>query len=362
MRIGSAESFRAIDTAVADGRFNVAFDQALIDAHNDGRIPSTIRFLQFKPCVLIGRHQALSQEVHLDYCARHDIGVGRRITGGGAIYLDEGQLGWELISKRTSFGGSSLVELTRNICEAAAVGLAALGVDARFRPRNDIEVNGRKISGTGGFFDGSTIFFQGTLLIDLDRQVMARALNIAGAKAARHGVTSAAERVVTLAELKHGRVPPLSRIKDALLQGFSQRLNIEVVEGETTDYEMALAERYWREEIGTDEFVAEIDAPGTTTGEHSARVTGAGGTIAVYLRLSPSPRARIQDLLLAGDFFATPPRAVLDLEASLKNTLVAEIAANVDRFFAAADGVTLSIAPEDLIAAIERAASAGPER
>ncbi|MDH3920138.1 MAG: hypothetical protein OEU25_18395, partial [Rhodospirillales bacterium] len=135
-----SRGFRVIDTGVREGRANIAFDQALIEAHKAGQVPDTIRFLRFPPTALIGRHQALSQELKLDHCRENGIGVVRRITGGGAIYFDEGQLGWELAFGRNTLGISSLAELTRAICEAAALGISTLGVDAKYRPRNDIEV------------------------------------------------------------------------------------------------------------------------------------------------------------------------------------------------------------------------------
>ena len=156
---------RVIDTGIRGGRANVAFDQALIEARNAGRIPETIRFLRFRPSVLVGLHQLLSHEVRLEYCRRQGIEVGRRITGGGGLYLDEGQIGWELVLGRHSLGSIDLAAIARRICEAAAEGLRRLGVPAEFRPRNDIEVHGRKVSGTGGFIDGATLFYQGTLLV-----------------------------------------------------------------------------------------------------------------------------------------------------------------------------------------------------
>jgi lipoate-protein ligase A len=135
--------FRIIDTGVREGRANIAFDAALIEARKAGEVPDTIRFLRFPPTALIGRHQDLSREVNLDYCRANDVGVVRRITGGGAIYLDEGQLGWELVFHRRSLGIAALPDLAREICNAAAAGLGRLGVDARFRTRYDIEVDGR---------------------------------------------------------------------------------------------------------------------------------------------------------------------------------------------------------------------------
>jgi lipoate---protein ligase len=143
---------RVIDTGLRSGRENVAFDQALIEAHNAGRIPETVRFLRFRPSALVGLHQILSHEVRLEYCARHGIEVGRRITGGG-LYLDEGQIGWELVLERRGLAGD-LASVAARICAAAAAGLRRLGVEAEFRPRNDIEVHGRKLCGTGGLVDG----------------------------------------------------------------------------------------------------------------------------------------------------------------------------------------------------------------
>ena len=197
-------TFRVIDTRIRPCRAQIAFDQALIDLHSAGKIPDTIRFLQFPPSVLVGRHQAISHELHLDACRAAGVEIGRRVTGGGALYLDEGQFGWELVFNKNTLGIATLGDLAREICEAAAFGLSKLGIDARYRPRNDIEVNGRKISGTGGFFDGDTIFYQGTTLVDMDARKMASLLNIPAAKLAKHNETSAAQRVVTLRELFNG--------------------------------------------------------------------------------------------------------------------------------------------------------------
>jgi lipoate---protein ligase len=177
--------FRVIATGLRGGRANIAFDQALIEARRQERIPDTIRFLRFRPSALIGVHQYLSHELKLDYCTAHGIETVRRITGGGGLYFDEGQIGWELVFDRATLGVLDLAEVTRRICEAAALGLQKLGVPAHYRPRNDIEVDGRKISGTGGFFDGNLIFYQGTLLIDFDPAKMLACLNVPAEKLAK---------------------------------------------------------------------------------------------------------------------------------------------------------------------------------
>ena len=349
-----AASFRVIDTGVRQGRRQIAFDQALIDAHQAGAIPDTIRFLRFPPTALVGRHQALAREVNLDHCRAHGIGIGRRITGGGAIYFDEGQLGWELVLHRTTLGIGTLAELTRSICEAAAAGLSRLGIEARYRPRNDIEVDGRKLSGTGGFFEGDTLFFQGTVLVDMNPADMLAALNVPRAKLARRALDSAAQRVVTLKGLL-GAAPSLQSVREALLAGFAERLGIAAVPGCVTDFEESLAARHYDEEIGTDAFVAEIDDPAADGSLLAARHTGAGGTIEAYLRLEGARRDRIREALITGDFFVTPPRTILDLEAALRNVAVADAGTAIERFFEEARVGLLTVAPADFRKVVEDA-------
>ena len=147
--------------------------------------------------------------MRLEYCARHGIEVGRRITGGGGLYLDEGQVCWELALERSRLPGD-LASIAARICAAAASGLRRLGVSAEFRPRNDIEVGGRKLCGTGGVIDGRTLFFQGTLLADFDPERMIEALRVPAEKLARRDLDDARRRVITLREALGG-VPPVAR-------------------------------------------------------------------------------------------------------------------------------------------------------
>ena len=349
-----SQSFRIVDTGVREGRANIAFDAALIEERQASRVPDTIRFLRFPPTALIGRHQDLSREIDLDYCAENGVGTVRRITGGGAIYLDEGQLGWELVFHRSSLGVAALPELAEKICNAAALGFKHLGVDAKFRPRNDIEVDGRKISGTGGFFDGDVLIYQGTVLVDMNAQQMVRALKIPQAKLAKRDLDSAAQRVVTLKELLGDGLPTMETIRNALIAGFEEGLGIKTEPGEITANEEALAKRHFVEEIGTDDFVAEIDNPGdddTLAGSH----TGPGGTIDAYVKLEGPTRRILQRALISGDFFVTPPRIVFDLEAHLAGTRLDEVDDEIDAFFASNDIDMLSVSPDDFKASIANA-------
>lgn len=346
--------FRVIDTGLRGGRRNIAFDQALIDAHKAGRIPDTVRFLRFTPTALVGRHQAVSRELRLDHCRANGIGIARRITGGGAIYFDEGQLGWELVFHRATLGIHSLADLTREICEAAAAGLSRLGVNAKYRPRNDIEVDGRKVSGTGGFFDGDTLFYQGTVLIDMNPADMVAALNVPEAKLAKRALDSAAQRVVMLRE-SLGVAPSMDAVQEALLAGFAARLGITPTRGAITPEEEALAARLHDEEIGTDDFVMEIDDPGAKPDVLTGSHTSAGGSITAYVRLEGAARERIREVLFTGDFFVTPPRTIFDLEAALRGVTVMQAGDAIETFFATAKTSLLTVTPVDFRAAFEAA-------
>ncbi len=347
--------FRVIDTGLRPCREQMAFDQALIEGHRAGTTPDTIRFLTFPPSVLVGRHQAISQELNLPACRAAGVGIGRRVTGGGALYLDEGQFGWEIVADRRRLGLGSLAEVARAFCEAAAAGLSRLGIAARYRPRNDIEVDGRKISGTGGFFDDDTIFYQGTVLVAMDGAKMASLLNIPAAKLARHGQADAAARIVTLTELSGGAPPPADAVKAALLAGFAEHLGIAPAWGPIHAGEEAAARRIHAEEIGQDAFVYGIDDPAAGGQVLTASHASPGGTIAAHLRLE---RGRIREVLFTGDFFVTPPRTIADLEAFLRGAETGEAGAKVLAFFAQNPTGLLSVTPEDFSAALAGAMAA----
>jgi lipoate---protein ligase len=343
---------RVIDTGLRPARWNIAFDQALIELHRDGKIGDTIRFLSFPRSALVGRHQALAREIRLDWCRTNGVEIARRITGGGAIWFEPAHLGWELVLPRAALS-TRLDEVTERICQAAAAGLRRLGLDAAFRPRNDIEVAGRKISGTGGFFDGGTLFYQGTVLCDLDVEAMAEALVLPIEKLGPRGLAALAERVTTVRR-ELGNVPDFTSLKTALLAGLAQGLNLDPASGAVAPVETELADQLLREEIGTASFVEGPDlpaAPDVLSGTQRA----AGGLIEAHVRLRPGAERRIRQVVFTGDFFCAPPRAVADLEAALAGLPAGDAASTVARFFAARHPAILGAGAEDFVAALAAA-------
>ena len=349
--------WRVIDTGLRGPAENIALNRALLTARQQRLIPNTLRFLRFTPSALLGFHQSAEQELRVDYCAAQGIAIQRRITGGGAIYFDETQLGWELYLDRTALGTADMLEIARRICEAAARGISRLGVDARFRPRNDIEVDGRKISGTGGAFDGDAILYQGTLLIEFDIERMLRVLRIPAEKLSDKAIASARERVANLKELL-GTAPPLAQIQATMTEAFAQAFDVVFAPAATLSAP---------EEALFADALREIDSPAWVQ-QHQAPISGApivrgahkaaGGLIYAALLLD-NPRGRIKQAWFSGDFFVNPKRMVADLEAALRDTPLASYAGTVHRFFAGSAVEMLLLKPDDFTAAIADALHKG---
>ena len=122
-------------------------------------------------------------------------------------------------------------------------------------------------------------------------------------------------------------------MKAALTAGFAEALGLEMQAGAITETEEALARKLYIEEIGTDEFVAEIDDPARSPDIYTGSYTGAGGSVSAHIRLEGPRDARLREILFSGDFFVTPPRVVFDLEASLRGLETSVAAEAVQRFF-----------------------------
>jgi lipoate-protein ligase A len=347
----------------------MALDEVVLRARAQGQVPNTLRFLQFSPrCTLVGYHQAVEQEIRVGYCEKHGIEINRRLTGGGGLFWDENQLGWEIFARQDEDAdqvGSQRVrfphrvdDLYELLCHGTIRGLEKLGVQAAYRPKNDIEVDGRKISGTGGTSLDGAFLFQGSLLVDFDVDTMLRALRIPTEKLKNKEIDSVKERVTCLAwEL--GAAPELPRIKSALAEGFAEVLGVRFEPAPTTSFERELLTQrvpYYRSE----DWVYGVRRPLVQRSELHGIYKSPGGLIRASIVVNAQAR-RIREVFITGDFFAYPRRAILDLEARLKGARadVESVRAVVDKFFATEDiqipGVTASDFVRTLGEALEKA-------
>lgn len=313
------DKWRLLDTGRRSAAENMALDHVLLECKARGLTPNTLRILRFKPpAVLVGYHQDVEHEVRLEYVKKAGIHVNRRITGGGAIYFDETSIGWEIIASKDSIPNYGRIEeLFKTMCEGAVRALKILGVEASFRPKNDIEVRGRKISGTGGTERGGAILFQGTLLVDFDVETMVKALRIPIVKLKDKELKSAKERVTCL-NWELGYTPKYDVIREAIISGFKEVFKVEFVEGGLYEVEEELYKRelpYFKSEEWI--YLDRRSSREPTIVYSLSKKPG--GLVRVSLALDDE-RNVIKSVLITGDFFIFPPRTIYDLEARLKFT------------------------------------------
>ena len=350
--------FRLLDTGPISAARNMALDEVLTSRAGKGTSPPTLRFLQFKPdAALLGFHQQAERELRLAFCSEQGIDVNRRLTGGGALLFQESALGWELVGPAgvAPFAGPLEAAHTR-ICQAAAAAFSRLGVEARFRPRNDIEVGGRKISGTGGFTLDGGVLFQGTVLVKNQIERFLRALRVPVEKLKKREIESLMQRLAFLEELVGGPVD-MARLKAAVAHQFSEQLGIGFTPGGLSAEETAAVEErlpYFE----SDEWVFARRGPEGRPAWLKSILQTNGGTLRVHLWLDSRGRL-IQKALITGDFFSHPQRLVMDLEAALMGIKAEprQAAETVRRFLETAKGELIGVSPLEAALAVARAAA-----
>jgi len=349
--------WRLLDTGKRSAAEDIALDDVILKCKSNKLIPNTIRFLQFDPpAVLVGYHQDVEHEVRLDYVKKNHIDVNRRTTGGGAIYFDRTSLGWEIIASKDSLPHyHGLDDLFKIMCDGPVRALNELGIRAGFRSKNDIEVDGRKISGTGGVELGDAFLFQGTLLVDFDVENMIRALRIPIAKLKDKELRTARERV-TCVKWELGYQPTYSIIKRALVTGFEQAFTIKLAAGRLTVAEKE-GLRQALPTFQSDEWIYLDRRPINEAAVLQAIDKRPGGMIQVSIALDTRTDC-IKSILITGDFFAFPSRAILDLEAALKFTACnrESVQSIIDNIFTTNRLHILGVTPNDLTNLILEAA------
>ncbi len=174
---------RFLTNPSTDPWYNMSFDEYCLEQY-----PSDDSFFYLwrnRPSVIIGLNQNAYSEVNLGYLQAHDIRLARRVTGGGAVYHDLQNLNYTVIGRDAS---------PQPVVEA----LRSLGVPAELTGRNDIFVDGRKVSGYARRLWRDRQIIHGTLMYDVDLDTLARVLDVPGSKMAVKGIASVKSRVANL--------------------------------------------------------------------------------------------------------------------------------------------------------------------
>ena len=238
---------------VYDAYMNMAIDESLCTLRSEGRSPNTIRFYRWNPsAVSIGYFQILEQEVDLQACQTRCVDVIRRMTGGGAVYHSyKGEITYSLIAdQHLPIIPTDILRSYAFICGGVVMALKELGIEAEFKPINDIVANGKKISGSAQTRRRNVVVQHGTILLDTDITTMFTVLNVSKEKISDKLVKSVEDRVTTIRRELHRDVS-FQEVTDALIESFIRVLGVEFYRGTLSEEELNLAVKLREEKYRT---------------------------------------------------------------------------------------------------------------
>ncbi|MEH7549899.1 lipoate--protein ligase, partial [Neobacillus vireti] len=179
---------------ITDPRINLAIEEYALK--NLDINETYLLFYINEPSIIIGKNQNTIEEINTDYVDRNGIHVVRRLSGGGAVYHDLGNLNFSFITKDD---GESFHNF-RKFTEPVVAALQKLGVNAMLSGRNDLEVEGRKISGNAQFSTKGRMFSHGTLMLNSEIENVVSALKVKKDKIESKGIKSVRSRVANISE------------------------------------------------------------------------------------------------------------------------------------------------------------------
>lgn len=176
----------------ADPYFNLAAEQYLLDSG----LNDLLILWRNSPAVIIGRNQNAYSEINEAYVREKHIAVVRRLTGGGAVFHDLGNINYTFITPAADGGALDF----RRFCSPVVDALRNLGADAEMSGRNDILIEGRKISGSAQCVRNGKTMHHGTLLYSADLSYIAGSLNVHPDKLGSKGIKSVSSRVANITD------------------------------------------------------------------------------------------------------------------------------------------------------------------
>jgi lipoate-protein ligase A len=394
MRLGEMATWRYICEDNVTASFGLAGDECLMEGYHQGaalRSPSLRLYTYKSHCILVGRFQNVAAEVNprglqslnrlspqLTWCFggrlpqvetaalpgasrahQEEVVINRRLTGGGTILMGEGQLGLALVTSLHYPGApahpqEALESYSRGIVE----GLRSLGIDARLRSRNDIEVGGRKIAGLGVYIDEQdTLLFHASILVDFDVRLMLTLLHTPLEKIADKNIASVEERITTVRR-ETGKAVSTAAVREKIKEGFQKVFAVELVPQPFTAEERRRIRELEEGKYLREEWIYQRSPTPDMMGS-SSRKTRAG-LLTVYVALAGEV---IKSVLISGDFFSAEA-TISELEAKLKwrGADKGEIERVVMEQLSGARNIILNLAPEVLVELIWEAITAAREK
>lgn len=224
-------TWRLVDSDLIAPGMASAVDEAMLLARAEGAIPDTLHFYRRNsPTISLGYFERIAECVDVEAARRSGVALVRRMSGGSSIYTDPDQIVYAVVVDQISVPESPQ-ETFRLLCQGVIAGLRELGIEAQFKPVNDVLVRGRKISGSAQIRRHGAVLQHGTLIVRADHD---RMLTVLRSKRTRDEMTSLAEEMAEL--------PSMGEVKASLAAGFASVLGVNMVTGALSEAERRRAE------------------------------------------------------------------------------------------------------------------------
>jgi lipoate-protein ligase A len=239
--------WRLIDTDLASPAYTSAADEAMVIARQKNIVPNTLHlYRRDRPTVSLGYSEIVEDSVNLKVAKERGVHLVRRMSGGSAIFTDQNQLIYSVILEKDMVPESPN-ETFPIVCGGIVNALRILGLEAEFKPINDVLVNGKKISGSAQTRKMDVVLQHGTLIVDADFGLMFAVLRTKKKKIkTAEGMTSLAKEL--------GSLPPMEKVKAAIVKGFAEQFEVEIMKGVLTHFERNLIEKLIEEKYGKDDY------------------------------------------------------------------------------------------------------------
>jgi len=313
--------WRLLRDGITDAHRHFAVEEAIVRRLDKVGRPNTLRIRQVEKAVFVGFFQDSDSEVNVPFCKERGIKIVRRMNPGGAVYHDLGSFCYSAFFLRDAFPQLE-EELYRLFAQPIIRTCQDYGLEAHFKPANDVLVGERKIYGSAQVIWYRAFVQSGTFLVNIDFEVMDKALTPPPVKFADKKAKSVRERVTSLAR-EVGREIDTEEVIDRFLNHFSEMLGIKLREGGLSEEERRLAEELWESKYATEEWNF---GPSRTYGITVAGKSK-GGVVSISANLDSG---FIKELKIKGDFLLSRQEAIRRLERLLVGHSPAEASSLVE--------------------------------
>jgi lipoate-protein ligase A len=235
--------WRLIDTDLNHPYFVTAADEAIAIAmaYANNNIGPTLHFYRRSPPgISIGYFRKTIDDVDIELCKKLGIVIVRRTSAGGSIYTDKDQLIFSLISKKPL--GKNVDEIFRNVGDIIIGTLNDFNIIATFKPPNDVQINGKKISGSAQVKKKNIYLIHSTLIFSIDQTLLERVLK-------NHIPDN-----VSSIKRETGKIIDISALKEALRDKIAEKFNIQFKPGTFTETERRLIEQLINDKYSTNQW------------------------------------------------------------------------------------------------------------